>query len=115
MIARFVALGPRLDPFRTLQAKKVLFIGVGCQVQALRKVEKHLAHVEKLYVLGTNCVDNGTRQGFEKFRLNASETPDTVVRPGPAPHGAPQTARRNTLLPVNARHHSCAVPGDPGP
>lgn len=38
--------------------KRLLFIGVGCQVQALRSVEKYLG-LDKLYVLGTNCVDNG--------------------------------------------------------
>jgi coenzyme F420-reducing hydrogenase beta subunit len=38
--------------------KRLLFIGVGCQVQALRSVEHYLG-LDKLYVLGTNCVDNG--------------------------------------------------------
>jgi hypothetical protein len=42
----------------TAGVKRLLFIGVGCQVQALRSVEKYLG-LEKLYVLGTNCVDNG--------------------------------------------------------
>lgn len=32
--------------------RRVLYVGVGCQVQALRAVEKHLG-LEKLYVLGT--------------------------------------------------------------
>lgn len=54
---------------------------VGClllQVQALRAVEKHLG-LEALYVLGTNCVDNGPRQGLEKFLNAASSEPDTVL------------------------------------
>lgn len=48
------------------------------QVQALRAVEKHLG-LEALYVLGTNCVDNGPRQGLEKFLKAASSDPDTVL------------------------------------
>ena len=59
----------RLQMLAELEArgfKKVLFIGVGCQVQALRKVEKYL-QLEKLYVIGTNCTDNGPREGLEKF------------------------------------------------
>lgn len=39
--------------------KKLLFIGVGCAVQALRSVEQHLG-LEELYIMGTNCTDNGT-------------------------------------------------------
>ena len=48
------------------------------QVQALRAIEQHLG-LEKLYVLGTNCVDNGPRQGLEKFLKAASTSPDTVL------------------------------------
>lgn len=48
------------------------------QVQALRTVEKHLG-LEKLYVLGTNCVDNGPRQGLDKFLRAASQEPETVL------------------------------------
>ena len=48
------------------------------QVQALRSIEQYLG-LEKLYVLGTNCVDNGPRRGLEKFLKAASSTPDTVL------------------------------------
>lgn len=48
------------------------------QVQALRAIEPHLG-LEKLYVLGTNCVDNGPRQGLEKFLKAASTSPETVL------------------------------------
>lgn len=58
--------------------KRLLFCGVGCQVQALRSVEKYLG-LDKLYVLGTNCVDNGTRPGLEKFLNAASTDPKTVM------------------------------------
>ncbi len=48
------------------------------QVQALRAVEQYL-NLEQLYVLGTNCVDNGPREGLEKFLKAASTDPDTVL------------------------------------
>ena len=48
------------------------------QVQALRSIEKYLG-LETLYVLGTNCVDNGPRQGLDTFLKAASETPETVL------------------------------------
>jgi len=46
-------------------------------LQALRAVEPYLG-LEKLYVLGTNCVDNGPRQGLQKFLKAASHDPGTV-------------------------------------
>ena len=58
--------------------KKLLVIGVGCQIQALRAVEKELG-LEKLYVLGTPCTDNVTRAGLQKFLDTTSRSPETVV------------------------------------
>lgn len=58
--------------------KRLLAIGVGCQIQALRAVERQLG-LEKLYVLGTPCVDNVTRQGLQKFLETTSKSPETVV------------------------------------
>ncbi|GBG65632.1 hypothetical protein CBR_g51515 [Chara braunii] len=74
-------LSPNLNTLALVEAagvKRLLFCGVGCQVQALRSVEHHLG-LEKLYTLGTNCVDNGTRQGFEKFLSVVSDDPATVL------------------------------------
>ena len=48
------------------------------QVQALRSVERYL-NLDALYVLGTNCVDNGPRKGLEKFLNVASSDPDSVL------------------------------------
>jgi len=61
------SLSPNLSVLATVEAlgpeiKSLLFIGVGCQVQALRSVSKYLG-LEKLFVLGTNCTDNGPREG----------------------------------------------------
>ncbi|XP_078439886.1 coenzyme F420 hydrogenase family / dehydrogenase, beta subunit family [Wolffia australiana] len=74
-------LSPNLNTLALVEAagvKRLLFCGVGCQVQALRSVEKHLG-LDKLYVLGTNCVDNGTREGLDKFLRAASTDPETVL------------------------------------
>ncbi|XP_076924177.1 7-hydroxymethyl chlorophyll a reductase, chloroplastic-like [Bidens hawaiensis] len=74
-------LSPNLNTLALVEAagvKRLLFCGVGCQVQALRSVEQYL-NLDKLYVLGTNCVDNGTRDGLDKFLKAASKDPETVV------------------------------------
>eukprot|EP00850_Spirogloea_muscicola_P006929 SM000034S12683 [mRNA] locus=s34:152784:158306:- [translate_table: standard] len=73
-------LSPNLNTLALVEAagvKRLLVCGVGCQVQALRSVEKYLG-LEKLYVLGTNCVDNGKREGLEKFLKASSDDPQTV-------------------------------------
>lgn len=67
-----------LEEIERSQLKRLLVIGVGCQIQALRAVEKQLG-LEKLYVLGTPCVDNVTREGLQKFLETTSRSPDTVV------------------------------------
>ena len=48
------------------------------QVQALWSLEKYL-NLDALYVLGTNCMDYGPRQGLEKFLNVASSDPDSVL------------------------------------
>ena len=74
-------LSPNLSVLEEIERshmKRLLVIGVGCQIQALRAVEKQLG-LEKLYVLGTPCVDNVTREGLQKFLETTSRSPDTVV------------------------------------
>ncbi len=74
-------LSPNLSVLEQIEKsgmKRLLVIGVGCQIQALRAVEKQLG-LEKLYVLGTPCVDNVTRAGLQKFLDTTSKSPDTVV------------------------------------
>jgi 7-hydroxymethyl chlorophyll a reductase len=73
-------LSPNLEVLATVEAlgvKRLLFIGVGCQVQALRAIEPYLG-LEELFVLGTNCTDNGPREGLDKFLAAASADPATV-------------------------------------
>ncbi len=74
-------LSPNLSVLEQIEQsgmKKLLVIGVGCQIQALRAVEKQLG-LEKLYVLGTPCVDNVTRAGLQKFLDTTSKSPETVI------------------------------------
>ncbi|MCM1983327.1 Coenzyme F420 hydrogenase/dehydrogenase, beta subunit C-terminal domain [Lyngbya confervoides] len=74
-------LSPNLNILEEIEAsglKRLLVIGVGCQIQALRSVEKKLG-LERLYVLGTPCVDNVSRSGLQKFLDTTSRSPDTVV------------------------------------
>ncbi len=48
------------------------------QVQALRSIERYLG-LDALYVLGTNCVDNGPRAGLDTFLHAASRDPGSVL------------------------------------
>jgi coenzyme F420 hydrogenase subunit beta len=58
--------------------RRLLAIGVGCQIQALRAVQATLP-LEELYVLGLPCVDNVSREGLRTFLESASASPATVV------------------------------------
>ena len=74
-------LSPNLSVLEQVERsgmKRLLVIGVGCQIQALRSVEKQLG-LEKLYVLGTPCVDNVNRAGLQKFLDTTSRSPSTVI------------------------------------
>lgn len=74
-------LSPNLSVLEQIEQsglKRLLVIGVGCQIQALRAVEHQLG-LEQLYVLGTPCVDNVSRAGLTKFLETTSRSPETVV------------------------------------
>jgi coenzyme F420 hydrogenase subunit beta len=74
-------LSPNLSVLEQVERsgmKRLLVIGVGCQIQALRAVEDKLG-LDQLYVLGTPCVDNVTRAGLQKFLDTTSRSPETVV------------------------------------
>jgi len=65
----------QIDP----SIRRLLFIGVGCQVQALRAVE-HKLGLEALYVLGTNCADNvRSPTALRRFMEAVSESPESAV------------------------------------
>lgn len=74
-------LAPNLNILELLEKsglKRILFCGVGCQVQALRSIETYL-NLDQLYVIGTHCVDNGKRDGLERFLQAVSASPTTVL------------------------------------
>lgn len=74
-------LSPNLKVLEDLPGsgiRRLLAIGVGCQVQALRTVQATLP-LESLYVLGLPCVDNVHREGLQTFLNSASRSPETVV------------------------------------
>jgi 3,8-divinyl protochlorophyllide a 8-vinyl-reductase (ferredoxin) len=74
-------LSPNLNILELVEKsglKRLLVIGVGCQIQALRAVQDKIG-LEKLYVLGTPCTDNVTRAGLQKFLDTTSRSPSTVV------------------------------------
>ena len=64
---------------RAAGMKRLLVIGVGCQIQALRAVEDKLG-LEKLYVLGTPCVDKRhPGRAAEVFSKPPAAPPKRVV------------------------------------
>ncbi len=74
-------LSPNLEVLEQLPGsgiRRLLAIGVGCQIQALRAVQDTLP-LDSLYVLGLPCVDNVSRDGLQTFLESASRSPDTVV------------------------------------
>ncbi|KAJ8609488.1 hypothetical protein CTAYLR_005441 [Chrysophaeum taylorii] len=57
--------------------RRLLFLGVGCQVQAARALDLNL---EELYVLGTNCADNvRSPDALKKFLRAVSQSPETAI------------------------------------
>ncbi len=74
-------LSPNLEVLEQLPGSgisRLLAIGVGCQIQALRAVQPTLP-LEELYVLGLPCVDNVSRQGLQTFLESTVSSPETVV------------------------------------
>ena len=74
-------LSPNLEVLEQLPGsgiERLLAIGVGCQIQALRAVQSTLP-LEELYVLGLPCVDNVSRAGLQTFLESTVSSPGTVV------------------------------------
>lgn len=58
--------------------KRLAFVGVACQVHALRALEAEFG-LERLYVIGTPCSDNTTTESFHDFLALLSDAPDTIT------------------------------------
>lgn len=58
--------------------KRLAFIGVACQVHALRALEASFG-LERLYVIGTPCSDNTTTEKFHEFLALLADDPSTIT------------------------------------
>ncbi len=66
-----------LEPARAAGHKRIAFIGIPCQVYALRALEKTLGF-DAIHVIGTPCSDNTTTENFHTFLNLLDPNPDTV-------------------------------------
>lgn len=57
--------------------KRIAFIGIPCQVYALRSLEEEYG-LERLYVIGTPCSDNTTTENFHNFLELLSDEAETI-------------------------------------
>jgi 7-hydroxymethyl chlorophyll a reductase len=72
VLASLLELLPLIDGSHV---KRLVVCGVGCQIQAFRSIEAYLA-LDRLFILGTNCVDNApARKALDKFLHVASQSP----------------------------------------
>ncbi len=66
-----------LEPAAAAGHKRIAFIGIPCQIYALRALEAQLGF-ERIYVIGTPCSDNTTTENFHTFLNLLDAKPDTV-------------------------------------
>ncbi len=66
-----------LEPARAAGHRRIAFIGIPCQVYALRALEAEL-DFERIYVIGTPCSDNTTTENFHSFLGLLDPRPDTI-------------------------------------
>jgi coenzyme F420 hydrogenase subunit beta len=66
-----------LEPAAAAGHKRIAFIGIPCQVYALRALETQLGF-ERIYVIGTPCSDNTTTENFHTFLSLLDPNPNTV-------------------------------------
>lgn len=66
-----------LEPARAAGHRRIAFIGIPCQVYALRALEKTLGF-DSIHVIGTPCSDNTTTENFHTFLNLLDPNPDTV-------------------------------------
>lgn len=66
-----------LEPARAAGYRRIAFIGIPCQVYALRALEAELGF-ERIYVIGTPCSDNTTTENFHAFLSLLDARPETI-------------------------------------
>lgn len=72
-----------LDDVKSKGIKKLLFIGIPCQVHALRGLERSALKadygLDDLFVIGTPCSDNTTTEHFHRFLKALDTDPDRIT------------------------------------
>jgi len=66
-----------LGPAAAAGHRRIAFIGIPCQVYALRSIEATLGF-ERIYVIGTPCSDNTTTANFHTFLNLLDAKPQTI-------------------------------------
>ncbi len=66
-----------LEPARAAGHRRIAFIGIPCQVYALRALERELGF-DRIFVIGTPCSDNTTTANFHAFLNLIDPHPETV-------------------------------------
>lgn len=67
-----------LEPARAAGLKRIAFVGIPCQVHALRAMEAQLGF-EAITVIGTPCSDNTTTDRFHEFLGVIDPQPDEIT------------------------------------
>lgn len=67
-----------LEPARAAGLKRIAFVGIPCQVHALRAMEAQLGF-EAITVIGTPCSDNTTTDRFHEFLGVIDPKPDEIT------------------------------------
>jgi coenzyme F420 hydrogenase subunit beta len=67
-----------LEPARAAGYRRIAFVGIPCQVHALRALEATLGF-EAITVIGTPCSDNTTTERFHEFLSVIDPAPDTIT------------------------------------
>ncbi len=66
-----------VEPARAAGHRRIAFVGIPCQVYALRALEAELGF-ERIYVIGTPCSDNTTTENFHRFLSLLDDRPETI-------------------------------------
>jgi coenzyme F420 hydrogenase subunit beta len=66
-----------VEPARAAGHRRIAFIGIPCQVHALRALEAEFGF-ERVYVIGTPCSDNTTTENFHRFLAAVDPKPEGI-------------------------------------
>lgn len=66
-----------VEPARAAGHRRIAFVGIPCQVHALRALEARLGF-ERIVVIGTPCSDNTTTENFHRFLAAVDPRPEGI-------------------------------------